>query len=163
METNQANSAKPNGFFFLVCEPLAHHSLPSRMSDLKFRGLRRWMISLLTHRSIILYSPRRALAIGNGATQDDSAIDLGQTASFATSHTHEFIHIPTSTNSERLRAIEYIGYALGDTASNLIFQNLHHFSPFLLSGRLGYSKQSIGCGYRWLSVSSAPLPIRSWV
>jgi hypothetical protein len=80
MDTSQANSAKPNGFFFLVCEPPARHSLPSPMPDLKFRGLRWWMISLLTHRSIIIYSPRRALAIANGPTHDDSVIALAQPA-----------------------------------------------------------------------------------
>jgi hypothetical protein len=80
METSQANSAKSKGFFFLVCEPPARHSLPSQMPDLKFRGLRWWMISLLTRGSIFNYSPRRALAVTNGATQDDSAIAFAQPA-----------------------------------------------------------------------------------
>jgi len=80
METSQADFAKPNGFFFLVCEPPARHSLPSPMPDLKFIGLQRWMISLLTHRSIIIYSPRRALAITNGPAQDDPVIALAQPA-----------------------------------------------------------------------------------
>lgn len=80
METSQSNSAKSNGFFFLVCEPPARHSLATQMPDLKFRGLRRWMIGLLTHRSIIICSPRRALAVANGAMQNDPAIAFAQPA-----------------------------------------------------------------------------------
>jgi hypothetical protein len=80
METSQSNSAKSSGLFFLVCQLPARHSLPTQMPDLKFRGLRRWMISLLTHRSIIIYSSRRALAIANGPTQDDPVIALAQPA-----------------------------------------------------------------------------------
>jgi hypothetical protein len=80
METSQPNSAKSSGLFFLVCQPPARHSLPTQMPDLEFRGLRRWMISLLTHRSIMIYSPRKALAVANEATQNDPAITFAQLA-----------------------------------------------------------------------------------
>jgi hypothetical protein len=80
METSQTHSAKSDGLFFLVCQPPARHSLPNPMPDLKFRGLRRRMISLLTRGSIFNYSPRSALAAANGATRDDPTIAFAQPA-----------------------------------------------------------------------------------
>jgi hypothetical protein len=49
------------------------------MPDLDFRGLRWWM-SLLAQGSMINYSPRSALAVANGVTQDDPAIAIAQPA-----------------------------------------------------------------------------------
>ncbi len=53
-----------------------------------------------------------------------------------------------STNSERLRASEYIGYALGDTASNLFFKTFTIFLPFYYLDVWGIPNKALA----WISV-----------
>ena len=79
LEPGQPRPAERVISFFLVCPSPACHSVPTQMPDLDFRGLRWWM-SLLAQGSNINSSPRRALTVVNGATQDDPAIALAPLA-----------------------------------------------------------------------------------
>lgn len=65
-----------------------------------------------------------------------------------------------STNSERLRAGEYIGYALGDTASNLFFQTFGIFLTYFYTDVWGLAPAVIGTMFltiRFIDAAADPL------
>ena len=51
---------------------------------------------------------------------------------------------PDSSRSERLSLTEYVGYALGDTASNLFFQTFNVFLTYYYVDVWGLAAASVG-------------------
>jgi len=64
--------------FFLVCQSLARHSVPTKMPRLKITGLQWWMICLLMPGSIINRLTRNAPAVASTAKRHDSAVARAQ-------------------------------------------------------------------------------------